>query len=108
MKAIRVNAGPRLMGSAHGDRILDVKTIAISIDTETLHRLERIVRASPKDPSSKRRRPNRSEVVRRALEEFVARQERRDREERDRKALAADSARLHREEKALVAEQADL
>jgi metal-responsive CopG/Arc/MetJ family transcriptional regulator len=96
------------MGSAHGDRILDVKTIAISIDTETLHRLERIVRASPKDPSSKRRRPNRSEVVRLALEEFVARRERRDREERDRKALASDSARLRREEKALVAEQADL
>lgn len=85
-----------------------MKTIAISIDTETLHRLERIARAWRKDPSSKRRRPNRSEVVRLALEEFVARRERRDREERDRKALAVDSARLRREEKALVAEQADL
>ena len=85
-----------------------VKTIAISIDTEILHRLELIVRASPKDPSSKRRRPNRSEVVRLALEEFVTRRERRDREERDRIALATDSARLRREEEALVAEQAEL
>jgi metal-responsive CopG/Arc/MetJ family transcriptional regulator len=85
-----------------------VKTIAISIDTETLHRLERIARTSRKDPTSKRRRPNRSEVVRLALKEFVVRRERRDREEQDRNIFAANSARLRREERALVAEQADL
>jgi metal-responsive CopG/Arc/MetJ family transcriptional regulator len=85
-----------------------VKTIAISIDLQTLRSLERIAGASPKDPSSRRRRPNRSEIVRLALAEFVARREKRDREERDRKALATDLDRLHREEKALVAEQADL
>ncbi len=90
------------------DKILNVKTIAISIGTETLHRLDRIARARQRDPASKRRRPNRSELVRLALEEFVSRRERLDREERDRRALAADLARLRREEKALIAEQANL
>jgi metal-responsive CopG/Arc/MetJ family transcriptional regulator len=85
-----------------------VKTIAISIDIETLNSLERIAGTVPPNPSSRRRRPNRSEIVRLALAEFVARQERHDREERDRKAFAANVVRLRREEKALVAEQADL
>jgi hypothetical protein len=85
-----------------------VKTIAISIDIDTLRSLERIATASPRDPSSRRRRPNRSEIVRLALAEFVDRRDRRDREEADREALARDRARLRREEKALVAEQADL
>ena len=97
---------PAAFSSKISSIFIDVKTIAISIDIETLDGLERIARAAPRDPSSRRRRSNRSEIVRLALAEFVARRDRHDREERDRKAIGANRARLRREEKALIAEQA--
>jgi len=97
-----------LLRTTNGSKLLNMKTIAISIDAETLRRLDRIAGASRPRAPSKRRRPNRSEIVRLALTEYVANRERQDREERDRRALAGGSARLRREEEALVAEQAKL
>ena len=51
---------------------------------------------------------NRSAMVRKALQEFIAQREKSAREERERRILAANRERLAREAAALVAEQAKL
>jgi len=51
------------------------------------------------------RRPNRSEVVRDAVREFVSRQQRQRQETRDREVVAAHRDRLARQLEALVNEQ---
>jgi metal-responsive CopG/Arc/MetJ family transcriptional regulator len=85
-----------------------MKTIAVTIDDETLKAIDRLARRSPRGgrPTGKRpRRPNRSELVRMALHEFVARHAALDREERDRALIAKHRALLARQAAALVGEQ---
>lgn len=72
-------------------------TIAISIDSTTKEALERI---------SKGRQRVRSALIRAAILEFVARLEKREREEKERKALAKHRIRLNRQLRALLSEQA--
>jgi metal-responsive CopG/Arc/MetJ family transcriptional regulator len=85
-----------------------MKTIAITIEDAMLTRLDRLARAAASGGGGRRKNPNRSLVVRRALGEFLQRQEQGRSEERDRAALAAHRTALHRQMKALVAEQADV
>ena len=84
-----------------------MKTIAISIDEASLAAIDRLARAACRRKGAKRT-ANRSEVIRRALQEFIATQRRHAREEGDRKILAANRERLEHQATALVAEQADL
>ena len=81
-----------------------MKTIAISIDEETLAAVDRLARATRRRGA--KREANRSEVIRRAVRQFLAHQERREREESDRRVLAAMREQIEREGRVLVAEQA--
>ena len=76
-----------------------MKTIAISIDEPTLNALDRLV-------DKGRIRGKRSELVRVALVEFLARRESLEQEARERVAIAKHRVLLARQAKALVAEQA--
>lgn len=76
-----------------------MKTIAVSIDEPTIIALDRLLRGGGKQRK-------RSEMVRQALAEFLARREREEREQRERAAIARHRALLARQAKALVAEQA--
>jgi metal-responsive CopG/Arc/MetJ family transcriptional regulator len=76
-----------------------MKTIAISIDEPTLGALDRLAEKS-------RRRGKRSELVREALVEFLARREDQELEAIERTAIAKHRALLARQAKAMVAEQA--
>ena len=84
-----------------------MKTIAISIDEASLVVIDRLAKAAGRGQGQGRKTMNRSEVVRRALREFIARHQRHEREEKDRQILAANRKRLEREASALVAEQAE-
>jgi metal-responsive CopG/Arc/MetJ family transcriptional regulator len=87
-----------------------MKTIAVTIDSKTLAIIDRMAtRSAGGRPATRRgdRRPNRSELVRVALQEFVARHQQLDREARDRAILAKHQALLARQAEALVAEQAE-
>ena len=81
-----------------------MKTIAITIDEPTLAAIDRLVRGSRK--GTPQRRTSRSELVRRALQEFVVQVERAQREEQDRAILAKHRTVLARQAKALVGLQA--
>ena len=83
-----------------------MKTIAISIDEETLEGIDGVARSGQRRKPG-RRGANRSEVVREALSEYLLRHERRKREARDRQAIAGHSRTLRREAAALVREQAE-
>jgi metal-responsive CopG/Arc/MetJ family transcriptional regulator len=74
-----------------------MKTIAISIDEESLAALDRLARG----------RRNRSELVRQAVAELVKRLELERREVVERKALARFKKTLSRETAALMAAQAE-
>lgn len=87
--------------------ISNMKSIVISIDANTLERIDRIAREAQRGRASASRKPNRSRLVRQALQEFVLRHERREREERDRRALETHRERIREQAEALVAEQAD-
>ena len=87
-------------------RSSNMKTIAISVDEASLAALDRMAHVAGRDKGGKRA-TNRSAVVRRALQEFISRQRRHEREEGDRRILAANRERIGRQAKALVAEQAD-
>jgi metal-responsive CopG/Arc/MetJ family transcriptional regulator len=76
-----------------------MKTIAISIDEPTLGALDRLAQKG-------RIRRKRSELVREALVEFLARREMLEREATERTAIAKHRGRLARQTKAMVAEQA--
>ena len=76
-----------------------MKTIAISIDEPTLVALDRLAHKG-------RIRRKRSELVREALVEFLARREMLEREAVERTAIAKHRGRLARQAKAMVAEQA--
>lgn len=77
-----------------------MRTIAVSIDEPTILALDRLVRGG-------RKQRKRSELVRQALAEFLARRAREEREERERVATSRHRARLARQAKALVAVQAE-
>jgi metal-responsive CopG/Arc/MetJ family transcriptional regulator len=79
-----------------------MRTIAISIDDHTVGELDGIVAAST-DP-----RLSRSQLVRAALADFLAKHAREKREARDREAYAAHANELQREAAALIEDQAEL
>jgi metal-responsive CopG/Arc/MetJ family transcriptional regulator len=72
-----------------------MKTIAISIDEPTLGALDRLAQV----------RGKRSELVREALVEYLARRESQEQEALERAAIAKHRALLARQTKAMVAEQ---
>jgi len=76
-----------------------MKTIAISIDEPTLGALDRLAQKGHV-------RGKRSEVVREALLEFLARRESQEQEALERAAIAKHRSLLARQAKAMVAEQA--
>jgi Arc/MetJ-type ribon-helix-helix transcriptional regulator len=75
-----------------------MKTIAVSIDEPTLDALDRLVR-------KRRVRGKRSELVREALAEFLARREGQEREAIESAAIAKHRSLLNRQAKAMVTEQ---
>jgi metal-responsive CopG/Arc/MetJ family transcriptional regulator len=81
-----------------------MRTIAISIDEESLAAIDRLARVS----RGGKTRVNRSEVIRRAIQEFVARQRKRSREAADRRALSRNREQIERQVRALVSERAEL
>jgi len=82
----------------------------MTLDSKTLAIIDRMAtRSAGGRPANRRvgKRPNRSELVRTALQEFVARHQQPDRQARDRAILAKHRALLARQSEALVAEQAE-
>ncbi len=84
-----------------------MKTIAISIDEASLAAVDRLAQGSGRRRGPTKR-ANRSEVVRQAVKEFLARHGRREREEQDRRVLSAHRDDIERQAAALVADQAEL
>jgi metal-responsive CopG/Arc/MetJ family transcriptional regulator len=84
-----------------------MKTIAISIDQPSLAAVDRLARAAARRGAGKRG-ANRSEVIREAVREFLARHRRHEREDRDRRILSAHRDEIERQAAALLAEQAEL
>ncbi len=78
-----------------------MKTIAITIDEDMLKRIDRIVALNAVAR-------NRSQVIRQAIQEFIARLERLAEEEREREIFRRQRQRLARQADALVKEQAKL
>ena len=76
-----------------------MKTIAISIDANTLRVLDELIAASPRHRS-------RSAVVRTALREFAERVRRREIEAREAEVFRTHRKRLARQARMLIAEQA--
>ena len=76
-----------------------MKTIAISIDDETLERLDRLTTTTPGTK-------NRSQVIRKAVREYVQRVEQSADDEREARIVRQHRGRLSREARALVREQA--
>jgi metal-responsive CopG/Arc/MetJ family transcriptional regulator len=76
-----------------------MKTIAISIDEPTLGALDRLAQKG-------HARGKRSELVREALVEFLARREGLEQEVREQAAIAKHRVLLARQAKAMVTEQA--
>jgi metal-responsive CopG/Arc/MetJ family transcriptional regulator len=77
-----------------------MRTIAVSIDEPTLHRIDKLMAG---DSAAW---PSRSEVVRQAVQQFIARLERVAKEDREREIFRRNRARLNRQAAALVKEQA--
>jgi metal-responsive CopG/Arc/MetJ family transcriptional regulator len=84
-----------------------MKTIAVSIDEASLEAIDQLARARARGRRRGAGPGNRSEVVRRAVQEFIARERRLEREEKDRRVLAAHRLLIARQAEALVAEQAE-
>ena len=84
-----------------------MKTIAISIDEASLAAVDRLAHTAARRRGEKRG-ANRSEVIRQAVSEFLARQRRQEREEKDRLVLRAHRDEIERQAVALVAQQAEL
>ena len=80
--------------------IHNMKTIAVTIDEATLERIDGLLR------SSGGRFRSRSEAVRRALRDLIARLERAEAEEREREIFRRHRGRIRRQAEALVREQA--
>lgn len=77
-----------------------MKTIAITMDTETLDRMDRL--ASRGGPG----RTNRSRLIRQAVQEYVSRLEHAAEDEREAAIIRRHRGRLTRQANALVREQA--
>ena len=84
-----------------------MKTIAISIDEASLAAVDRLAQAAGRRPGGGKK-GNRSEMVRQALQEFLARRRKQEREERDRRILSVHRDEIERQAASLVAEQAEL
>lgn len=78
-----------------------MKTIAITIDEETLEGVDRVAGRKRTGEST-----NRSKVIRTAVREYLARLERLVEEDREREILKRHSGRLARQAAALVRAQA--
>ena len=77
-----------------------MKTIAITIDEKTLKRIDRL-KADANAPFR-----SRSDVIRRAAQEFVSRFERLTEEDREREIFRRNRRRLDRQSLELIKEQA--
>jgi metal-responsive CopG/Arc/MetJ family transcriptional regulator len=82
-----------------------MKTIAVTIDEATIEALDAFAAAGGRRRRGARR-PGRSEIVRRALQEFLARQQRAELEARERRIFADRREQLAKQAAALIAEQA--
>ena len=82
-----------------------MKTIAVSIDEGTLAALDRMTARGTR--GMRGRGSSRSELVRRALHDFLESQVRAEREARERGAIARHKDRLARQAAALVEEQGE-
>ena len=80
----------------------NMKTIAITMEETALQQIDRIAKRGGK------KRANRSEVIRRAVEEYIARLERQAREERDEEIIRRNYRKLNRQAAALIRQQAKL
>jgi metal-responsive CopG/Arc/MetJ family transcriptional regulator len=80
-------------------------TVAVSIAAEQVRAIDRVLREERRRLGT---RASRSGLVRKALEEYLAKHARELREERDRMIVAKHKRRLAREAAALTAEQAPL
>lgn len=78
-----------------------MKTIAITIEEETLARVDRVAHTRRAGGSA-----NRSRVIRTAVDEYLTRLERAVEEAREREVLRRHAGRLSRQTAALVREQA--
>ena len=91
-----------------------MKTIAISIDEATLAGLDRLAQSSLEEPPRSRPsgggrpRTNRSRIVRLALREYLALQEKSRSQRRERLIFAKHRRLISRQAEALVGEQAVL
>ncbi len=81
------------------DIFLNMKTIAVTIDDSTLKLLDELTGASP-------RLRNRSALVRTALREFAAREQRREIEAKEGEVFRRHRKRLARQARLLISEQA--
>ncbi len=77
-----------------------MKTIAITIDEDTLRSIEEISKESPA------RARSRSRIIRTAIKEFVARRQQEVREAREREIFKRHRTRMARQARALISEQA--
>ena len=82
-----------------------METVAVTLDEKTLKALDAVSAASGRRSG---RRPNRSLVVRTAVQEYVERQLRLESEEKERAILTKHRARLAKEAGALIRAQARL
>ncbi len=79
-----------------------MKTIAISIGESALLKLDRLA------ARTNGKRLNRSEVIRRAVEEYISRLEDRRKEEQDEQVIRRHYKKFNRQAAALIREQARL
>jgi Arc/MetJ-type ribon-helix-helix transcriptional regulator len=91
---------PKLTTLHVANIIFNMKTIAVTIDERTLQRIDRIMTGESAPWKS------RSEIVRQALQEFIAHLERVAEEEREREIFHRHRSRINRQAAALVKEQA--
>jgi metal-responsive CopG/Arc/MetJ family transcriptional regulator len=82
-----------------------MKTIAVTVDEHTLERLDRLTSERGKDRSGPK--GGRSEIVRTALHEFLARRDKEEREDAEWKIWSRNLGRINRQAAALLAEQAE-
>ena len=78
----------------------NMKTIAITIDEPTLKRLDRVM--ADKSTAWK----TRSEIIRKAVQQFIAQLDRTTEEEREREIFRRHSSRINRQAAALIRDQA--
>jgi metal-responsive CopG/Arc/MetJ family transcriptional regulator len=79
-----------------------MKTIAVTMEESTLKRLDRLPRRG------NRRRRNRSEVIRKAVEDYLAKLERQAHTEHDAEIIRRHYRKLNRQAAALIRDQAKL